>query len=245
MDPYNKIFYPETSFGGFSNHDGTVLFYTRVNALLQPSFVVVDFGCGRGEHAEDPLKFRRGLRCLRGKVAKVIGIDVEPSGHCNPTIDEFRKLDTGCAWPVEDKSVNLIICDSVLEHLAEPRALFCEARRVLVVGGLLCIRTTNLLGYVGLASRLIPNRKHGTLVAWLQRSRKEEDVFPTLYKCNTIRAIRREMTNHGFRSVVYGHTSDPLYLTFSKLSYAVGVLHQRMTPSALGVTLFAFGQLVK
>ena len=245
MVGYTESFYPEALFGGFTNHDGTVAFYTRVNALAQPSFMVVDFGCGRGEHAEDPLSYRRRLRCLKGKVAKVIGVDVDESGNDNPTIDEFRKLEPGQPWPIEDQSVNLVICDSVVEHLPEPRVLFSEARRVLVAGGFLCIRTTNVLGYVGVASRLVPNGLHAALVARLQRLRKEEDVFPTLYKCNTIRAVRREMAKHGFRSVVYGHTSEPCYLNFSKFAYMVGVLHQRLAPSALGLTIFAFGQLVE
>ncbi len=103
MVAYTESFYPEALFGGFTNHDGTVAFYTRVNALAQPSFMVVDFGCGRGEHAEDPLSYRRRLRCLKGKVAKVIGVDVDESGNDNPTIDEFRKLEPGQPWPIEDK----------------------------------------------------------------------------------------------------------------------------------------------
>jgi SAM-dependent methyltransferase len=244
VDAHKESFYPETSFGGFSNHDGTVLFYTRVNALAQPSFIVVDFGCGRGEHADDEVGFRRGLRCLKGKVARVIGVDINLAGRSNPTVDEFRKLEPGHSWPIEDRSANLILCDSVLEHLPEPRHFFLEARRVLVPGGFLCIRTTNILGYVGAASRLVPNRLHAAVLSRLQGSRKAEDVFPTLYKCNTIRSIRRQMTNQGFRSVVCGHTSEPSYLSFSKLAYAVGVLHQRVAPSALGLTIFAFGQLV-
>jgi hypothetical protein len=87
--------YPESHFGGFSDIDGTVVFYTRVNALLQPSFTVVDFGCGRGEHAEDPIPFRRNLRSLKGKVSRVIGIDVDDAGLLNPTVDEFRKFVPG------------------------------------------------------------------------------------------------------------------------------------------------------
>jgi ubiquinone/menaquinone biosynthesis C-methylase UbiE len=171
-------------------------------------------------------------------------VDIDLGGGSNPTVDEFRELEPGHSWPIEDTSVNLILCDSVLEHLPEPRHLFLEARRVLVPGGFLCIRTTNILGYVGAASRLVPNRLHAVLLSRLQGSRKVEDVFPTLYKCNTIRSIRREMANHGFRSAVHGHTSEPSYLSFSKFAYAVGVLHQRLFPSAFGLTIFAFGQLV-
>lgn len=68
--------------------------------------------------------------------------------------------------------------------------------------------------------------------------------LPDFLRCNTIRSIRRQMSAHGFRAAVYGHTSEPLYLTFSRLAYALGVLHQRFAPRAWGLTIFAFGQLV-
>jgi len=47
--------YPERRFGGFTHVDGTVVFYTRVNSLLDRSTVVLDMGCGRGVAAEDPV----------------------------------------------------------------------------------------------------------------------------------------------------------------------------------------------
>jgi SAM-dependent methyltransferase len=244
MVSHKESFYPESLFGGFSNCDGTVAFYTRVNALTRPSFVLVDFGCGRGQHAEDPVGFRRDLQCFKGKVAKVIGLDVDIAGQSNPTIDEFRALVPGQAWPIENRSVNLILCDYVLEHLPEPRLLFCEARRVLVGGGFLCLRTTNLLSYVGLAAKLVPNRLHTSVLSGVQRIRPEKDVFPTLYRCNTIRTIRREMSMHGFRAVVHGHSPEPSYFNFSKLAYAFGVLHQKVAPGTLGITIFGFGQLM-
>ena len=121
--------------------------------------------------------------------------------------------------------------------------LFSEARRVLTGGGLLCLRTTNILGYAGAVSRLVPNRLHAALLGEVQKGRKEEDIFPTLYRCNTLRSVRRQMAGHGFRAVVYGHTAEPSYLSFSKLAYAAGVLHQRLAPSVFGLTIFAFGEL--
>ena len=244
MDAHKESFYPETLFGGFSGQDGTVAFYTRVNALLQPNLVVLDVGCGRGEHSEDDVEYRRRLRCLRGKVDRVIGVDPDITGAHNPTIDEFRLLVPAQPWPIADRAVNLVVCDSVLEHLPEPAELFRESSRVLVPGGYLCIRTTNVMGYVGAMSKLLPNRSHAVLLSRIQGGRKGEDVFPTLYKCNTMRSIRREMSGHGFRSVVYSHTAEPSYLSFSKLAYALGVAHQKFAPSFLRLTIFAFGQLL-
>ncbi|HEX9617275.1 MAG TPA: hypothetical protein VGA03_07640, partial [Anaerolineales bacterium] len=97
---FKSLYYPESRFGGFSNVDGTVAFYNRVNALVQPSSVVVDVGCGRGAYVEDPVPYRLQLRILKGKCQKVIGIDVDPKGKENPYIDEFRLIE-GSRWPVE------------------------------------------------------------------------------------------------------------------------------------------------
>lgn len=42
---FMHIYYPESKFGEFTDIDGTIVFYTRVNALAQPSSVVLDLGC--------------------------------------------------------------------------------------------------------------------------------------------------------------------------------------------------------
>ena len=239
---YDDVFYPESAFGGFSDIDGTVAFYTRINALVQPSFRILDFGCGRGSHIEDPVAFRRELRTFKGKVSTVIGVDVDANADCNSSLDEFRILTDEQHWPVEDSSVQLVFADSVLEHLPRPATLFSEARRVLVNGGYLCIRTSNMLSYVGIAARLVPDRLHHDVLKRVQRSRAKQDVFPTLYRCNTVSSIRSCMITGGFRAVVYGYEGEPSYLHFSKLAYGLGVAYRRLAPSVLWSAIFGFGQ---
>jgi len=39
---YEEIYYPEFRFGGFTDIDGTIIFYSRVNSLLDSSFTVLD-----------------------------------------------------------------------------------------------------------------------------------------------------------------------------------------------------------
>jgi len=119
MDKHTLRFYPESRIVGFSRADGAVDFYCRVNALVNSESLVVDFGCGRGEFADDPVSYRRGLRCFKGRVARVIGLDVDLSGKNNPTIDEFRRLVAGQPWPVEPRCADVIICDNVVEHLSD------------------------------------------------------------------------------------------------------------------------------
>ena len=194
MSENNLMFacYPEAAFGGFTNVDGTIRFYMRVNALVQPSSVALDIGCGRGAYADDPVPFRRQLRILRGKCQRVIGIDVDQAARENPFVDEFRPL-TDERWPIEDASIDLCLSDYVLEHVQQPETFFAECARVLKPGGHLCIRTVNKCGYVALAARCIPNRFHAGLLARTQTDRLAADVFPTWYRCNTPRMVRRLM----------------------------------------------------
>jgi SAM-dependent methyltransferase len=239
-----EIFYPESKFGGFTDIDGTVAFFGRVNALLESSYVVLDVGCGRGEYSEDPVPFRRDLRNIKGKVAKVIGIDVDPHAQDNPFLDEFHLLSSE-RWPIEDSSIDLILCDYVLEHVSDPEQFFAEVRRVLKDGGCLCIRTPNRWSYIAIGATLIPNRYHSKVTSVVQEGRKEEDVFPTFYKCNSTRKLRRIMKKQGFTSVVYSYEAEPSYLAFSKIAYFFGVLHQRLAPRFLKPALFAFGKIDK
>jgi SAM-dependent methyltransferase len=242
MSSSHMIFYPETAFGGFSDIDGTVAFYSRINALVEPTSRMVDFGCGRGERADDPIPFRRNLTCFKGKAASVVGIDIDSAGYCNPMLDEFRQLAPDSPWPVEDKSVEIVVCDHVIEHLPDPDSFFRESARVLVKGGYLCIRTPNVLSYVGVISKLVPNGYHKQILSRAQPARKDEDVFPTLYRCNTVFTLRRHMAKHRFRAVAYGFESEPRYLSFSKFAYALGVLHQKFAPGFMRPAIFAFGQ---
>ncbi len=233
--------YPESRYGNFSDVDGTIRFYVRVRSLVCPQSVVLDVGCGRGAFLEDPLPFRRNLQHLKGDCERVVGIDVDPAGHQNSALDEFRLID-GQRWPIEDSSVDVLVSDWVVEHVQDPEGFFSECRRVVKVGGHLCLRTANALSYIGLASRAIPERLQGGLLGRLQPARSTEDVFPTVYRCNTAGRLRKAMESASFASHVYGHHPEPTYLTFSPLAYQLGVWQQRVTPRFLAVTLLGFGR---
>ena len=239
-----ELFYPEARFGGFTDIDGTMAFFNRVNALIDLSFVVLDVGCGRGEYKDDSVHIRKSLRNLKGKVAKVIGIDVDQCAENNPFLDEFHLIESG-PWPIEEDSIDLVVCDNVLEHIGDPDLFFKEVRRVLRDSGFLCIRTPNRWSYVSLMARLIPNKYHSRVITLVQDGRKEEDVFPTFYNCNSIGKIKKMMKMYGLQCVVYGYESEPHYLSFSRIAYFFGVLHQRFAPGFMKPAIFAFGRLKK
>ena len=238
---FNEAVYPETRVGGFTGIDGTIAFYTRVNALVRPNSTVLDIGCGRGKYDDDPVPFRRTLRILRGKCRRVIGIDVDPIGKTNTCVDEFRLI-SNHRWPVEDDCIDLCLSDWCLENLPDPALFFREAWRALKPDGYLSIRTLNRLSYTGIAASLVPNHVHGFVLKHAQRDREEQDIFPTVYRCNTVARLRNAMNQQGFTSCVYGYEPEPAYLAFSKLLYRCAALVGPVTPSHLRTCIFAFGQ---
>ncbi len=233
--------YPEYPFGDFTRVDGTVAFYTRVNAVTAPDAVVLDVGCGRGDRAYDGCRLHHDLIRLKGRVERVIGIDVDPVGADNPFLDEFRLIPPDGAWPVGSESVDVVVSDFVLEHLEDPPAFFAEAARVLRPGGVFCARTPNRLGYVALLSRLIPNRHHARVVGRVQHHRESEDVFPTFYRANRRGPLLRMLRDQGLDGVVLHREAEPNYVAFSPLAYRVAARVSPLIPSRLrnGLQVFA------
>ncbi len=234
--------FPEIAFGGFSSVDGTVAFYNRVNALISPESSVLDVGCGRGCYKEDASTYRRELRILGNRARRVVGVDVDPAARANPYLDEFLLIDDD-RLPIEDASIDLVLCDWVVEHIVDPRRFFAELVRILRPGGYVCIRTPNRLGYVAMAARIVPPGLHSAVLHRMQPGRKEEDVFPTYYRINTTRKLRSLLSTHGFAHVVKTHVSEPTYFRSSNLAYGLGFCINAAIPPPFRPIIHAFGKL--
>lgn len=206
----NARAYPETSAGGFTRYDGTVAFYTRINALLHPEMVAVDFGAGRGASSNDENEYRRNLGNLRGKVAHLIGLDIDEAVLENIGIDEGLVYD-GTTIPLASASVDIIVSDWTLEHLATPGIMISEIGRILKPGGWFCARTPHLYSLLALASSMVPNRLHPDFLKRIQPNRKTIDVFPTRYKINSMTAIRRHFSKRDWENFTYTWSPEPSY----------------------------------
>lgn len=59
--------------GGFTDNDGTIDFYLRVNSLVSKDQTVLDLGAGRAAWFEDDkCDTRRSIRLLKGKLRKLL-----------------------------------------------------------------------------------------------------------------------------------------------------------------------------
>jgi SAM-dependent methyltransferase len=175
--------------GGFETNDLTIDFFERVRAIAPDKADIVDFGAGRGQWLEDPSPQRLTVRDLRNVAGRQVGVDVDPVVMTNPALDEAFVIDPGQPLPVTDGWADIVIADWVIEHIDDPAWFVGECTRIVKPGGWVCGRTPAKSGYIALGARLVPNGRHFGVLRWLQPGRKDEDVFPTRYKLNSLAAI--------------------------------------------------------
>jgi SAM-dependent methyltransferase len=164
-------------------------YHAMVEGLLRPGLTVVDVGCGAGRVKPFPWRRHPGVR--------LVGLDPDPGAEANPTLDEFHLLEGGKAWPLEDASADLVLARYVLEHVADPRQFFEEAKRVLRPGGRLAFLTPNRRHPAMIASAMLPVSWKRTI---LRRARgvAEDDVFETYYRMNTPAVLAKRLLEAGF-----------------------------------------------
>jgi SAM-dependent methyltransferase len=233
-------FFPEGNIGGFSNADPGVALFNQVHAVLRPTDNVLDFGAGRGEHIlDDKVDYRRRLFDLRGKCARVEGCDVDDVVLTNPYLDHATVLDGGGPLPYANDTFDVVYSRFVFEHVADPEAVARELMRVVKPGGLIAALTPNRFGYIALAATLVPNRLHVRALRHVQPMRKSVDVFPTTYRLNTSRALKRYFGSSAEVFTVY-LSGEPAYHFGSPLLYGFTKLLHKHMPDRLQPLLICF-----
>jgi SAM-dependent methyltransferase len=237
----DSYFFREVSAGGFSRIDGTVAFYQRVNALISPNSVVIDFGAGRGAaHFDDPSEYRRRLSNFKGRVSKVVGLDVDPAVMANPSLDEAFLFDADGHAPLPAATADIILSDHVFEHVGDPAHSAAEIDRLLKPGGWICARTPNRFGYIALANRLIPDPTSNWVLRTVQPGRKSEDVFRAFYRLNTPSTLLKFFPASCFEHFVYGWDPEPAYTANNRILYRAFLALQYLTPPPLKTILMVF-----
>jgi SAM-dependent methyltransferase len=157
----------------------------------------------------------------------VIGIDVASGIRDNPYLDGAVLYD-GISLPIETDTFDVCVARWVIEHIAAPQSVLNEIARVMRPGGRFVFITMNAWFYAGVLARIVPNRLHGPIVKWAT-GRESRDTFPTYYRANTRRRLRRLLHEAGFKEeMLRVELGDPAYLQFSRLTYALGVLFHKV-----------------
>ncbi len=230
-----RRFYPDDRLSG------TLAFYRWVRGATTPRTQLLNVGAGppTGD----------ATRILKGEVARVVGIDIDPVVLDNPEMDEAHVI-RGDVFPIPDASFDVAVADYVLEHVERPRILLSEVHRVLLPGGSFFFRTPNRLHYVALISRLTSHRFH-LRVANRARGLPSEthDPWPTFYRMNSAGRLARESQRAGFSTCeLLAWEGEPFYLRFHTVPFLIGVAYERLVnrwPRLARFRANLLGRLVK
>ncbi len=225
--------------GGFTENDGTIDFYLRINSLLNAKSTVLDFGAGRAAWFEDDeCVTRRSIQLLKGKVEKVIAADIDDAVFDNRASDEQILLESGNDLEIPEKSVDIIVSDYVLEHIQDVGMFVRQVSKSLKGGGWFCARTPHKFSYVAIFARLILNKFHTKALPFIQPARKKVDIFPTTYKLNTLSDIQKYFIGWESKSFIF--RADPAYYFGNKTMYRFQSMMHRLLPAFFSGILFIF-----
>jgi ubiquinone/menaquinone biosynthesis C-methylase UbiE len=186
---------------------------------IGPGSVVLDAGCGKNASV---------LQKLVGYGKYLIGIDV-CGLHKAEENDSIYLLKSDLQTiSLRDNSVDVVISRSVLEHLENPEKAYREIHRILKIGGHLICLTPNFYDYASLIAKLIPNRFHSRIVR-LTEGRDEDDTFPTYYRSNTGRDIKKLVKTTGFKLTYLEYLGQyPAYFMFNPILFVLGTVYDKM-----------------
>jgi SAM-dependent methyltransferase len=180
---------------------------------------LLDAGCGRA------LEFSREFAAN----VQVVGIDLEETLDTRNVRSPFAVRGNLERLPFDSDCFDLIISRSVVEHLADPPQVFREFHRVLRPGGKVIFSTPNKYDYVSVIASITPYAWHRKLVSRVVGV-SEDDVFPTLYRANTLSTLNRELVNAGFeKRLLKAINHYPVYLMFSPVLFRLGMVYERIT----------------
>jgi len=201
-------------------------FYARMlERHFRPGMRWLDAGCG---HSLIPAWLKGGQHIEQKfltEAAIIVGADVDvPSLIAHSRIHRVACRLEDLSFQAE--TFDLITCNMVVEHLAAPTKAFSEFFRVLQPGGVVIMLTPNIYHWANVISMLTPFWFHRLVLKNLW-NREPEDVFPTLYRCNTKSSLVRSLKSVGFSNcTVYTAPGRQRLMEFGPLFYPEYVWYQ-------------------
>jgi SAM-dependent methyltransferase len=174
-----------------------IVFPHWVAQYCAPNSLVLDVGAGKGRLQSPAI--------IKQRVGQMVGVDPDPAISQNPHLDEWHCSTLEDFASESAGRFDFLYSMMVLEHITQPQAFFASCRLLLKPGGMFFAVTPNLWHYFGLATKIssmlkIEDRLLDLLIG---KAAKEQYHFPTAYRANSLRILRRLLIEAGFREVEF------------------------------------------
>ena len=174
---------------------------------------ILDVGCGHGDFLEHICR----------RTPATYGIDPDQRSLKRNVVIQNLVCGKAEQMPFLDGMFDLVVSAWTVEHLDDPVSAFSEILRVLKPGGHLVFLTPNAWNYNVWIIRLVPERLHHFFTRRLY-GRGDGDTFPTRYRMNSPRAVRKVTGNVGFHEVRLIQNGDPSYISFNPALFRLASL---------------------
>ncbi len=194
-----------------------------VSERLTSQSRVLDLGCGRG-----------GIVERLQATGRWIGIDPDWLSLKEHRLSSLPRGQAASErLPFAAHTFDIVIASWVLEHVANPQALFSEVARILRPDGHFFYLTPNRRHPIPRLSHWLAGAIHQQK-QWVARiyGRRAEDTFPVFYRCNTPEQIAFRAQEAGFEKIREEIIADPSYFAWNKPTFQLALgLEQLIPPS--------------
>lgn len=161
----------------------------------------LDVGCGWRLFQSNP----KLADVLSARCRSLTGVDPDDSIKLNKWLHQYKQcrledIDT-------DQRFDLISLRMVAEHIADPESAVAQLGRLTRQGGRVLIYTPSKWAPVSMVAAVTPMSFHYAAKRILQGA-APEDTFPTVYKLNTRKTLRKIFGVHGFVEESFLYLND-------------------------------------
>jgi len=201
--------------------------------------VVLDVGAGKGKTGY--------IELIRQKAGWLVGVDPDITIMQNPYLDERHQASVEDFAQRHDPGFDCLYTMYVLEHVTQPHAFLSACCSLLKPGGTLFGITPNLWHYFGMATKLSASLgiEDWLLERLIGAQVRDSYHFPTAYRLNSIRVLRRTLAQSGFREVEFRYIDPPTRFRYClpKLLHWFPSVYSRLVytlrlPQVMGLIMF-------
>jgi SAM-dependent methyltransferase len=187
--------------------------------LICPDAAVLDVACGK----------KGILEKYKGRTAVAVGVDLDAESlRSNPAVD-LRVHAEASRLPFADGTFDVVLNQWFAEHVAQPAAVYSELARVLRPSGVLITVTNSVYNPMMVFSNLLSPTFRHRLRSLIFPAEVVPDAFPSYYRFNSRRAVRRVLSEIGLQETFFAYSGDISMFLYSPALLALGMMYEKAT----------------